>query len=161
MKDNLRNDIMVDMLEQSMSMLYTETVREDEGGAYGVPVSASLSDYPEEIATVQIKLPTAPEKMERMTKVVYDGIEKICAEGPSEDYLQKIKEYMVRSHAENLKKNGYWMSQLYTRTRYNQDYVTGYEETVQNVSVADLKELAQKIFKSGNRLVVGMTSPQK
>ena len=161
MKDNLRNDIMVDMLEQSMSMLYTETVREDEGGAYGVPVSASLSDYPEEIATVQIKLPTAPEKMERMTKVVYDGIEKICAEGPSENYLQKIKEYMVRSHAENLKKNGYWMSQLYTRTRYNQDYVTGYEETVQNVSVADLKELAQKIFKSGNRLVVGMTSPQK
>ena len=161
MKDNLRNDIMVDMLEQSMSMLYTETVREDEGGAYGVPVSASLSDYPEEIATVQIKLPTAPEKMERMTKVVYDGIEKICAEGPSEDYLQKIKEYMVRSHAENLKKNGYWMSQLYTRTRYNQDYVTGYEETVQNVSVADLKELAQRIFKSGNRLVVGMTSPQK
>ncbi len=161
MKDNMRNDIMVDMLQQSMSMLYTETVREDEGGAYGVPVSASLSDYPEEIATVQIKLPTAPEKMERMMKVVYDGIEKMCAEGPSEDYLQKIKEYMVRSHAENLKKNGYWMSQLYTRTRYNQDYVTGYEEAVQNITVADLKELAQKIFKSGNRLVVGMTSPKK
>lgn len=161
LKDNLRNNILVDMLEQSMSMLYTETVREDEGGAYGVPVSASLSDYPEEIATVQIKLPTAPEKMERMMKVVYDGIEKICTEGPSEDYLQKIKEYMVRSHAENLKKNGYWMNQLYIRTRYNQDYVTGYEEAVQGVTLADLKELAQKIFKSGNRLVVGMTSPQK
>ena len=161
LKDNMRNDIMVDMLQQSMSMLYTETVREDEGGAYGVPVSASLSDYPEEIATVQIKLPTAPEKMERMMKVVYDGIEKLCAEGPSEDYLQKIKEYMVRSHAENLKKNGYWMNQLYTRTRYNQDYVTGYEEAVQGVTVDDIKELAQKIFKSGNRLVVGMTSPKK
>ena len=161
LKDNMRNDIMVDMLQQSMSMLYTETVREDEGGAYGVPVSASLSDYPEEIATVQIKLPTAPEKMERMMKVVYDGIEKLCAEGPSEDYLQKIKEYMVRSHAENLKKNGYWMNQLYTRTRYNQDYVTGYEEAVQGVTVNDIKELAQKIFKSGNRLVVGMTSPKK
>ena len=161
LKDNMRNDIMVDMLQQSMSMLYTETVREDEGGAYGVPVNASLSDYPEEIATVQIKLPTAPEKMERMMKVVYDGIEKLCAEGPSEDYLQKIKEYMVRSHAENLKKNGYWMNQLYTRTRYNQDYVTGYEEAVQGVTVNDIKELAQKIFKSGNRLVVGMTSPKK
>jgi zinc protease len=146
--ENMRNDILVDMLEQSMSMLYTETVREDEGGAYGVPVSASLTDYPEEIATVRIKLPTAPEKLERMTQVVYDGIEKLCSEGPSEDYLQKIKEYMVRSHAENLKKNGYWMSQLVTRTRFDKDYVTGYEEAVQNVTVADLKELAQKIFKS-------------
>ena len=158
--ETMRNDILVDMLEQSMSMLYTETVREDEGGAYGVPVNALLTDYPEEIVTVQIKLPTAPEKMERMMTVVYDGIEKMCAEGPSEDYLQKIKEYMVRSHAENLKKNGYWMSQLVTRTRHNKDYVTGYEEAVQNVTAADLKELAQKIFKSGNRLVVGMKTPQ-
>jgi len=158
--ETMRNDILVDMLEQSMSMLYTETVREDEGGAYGVPVSASLTDYPEEIATVQIKLPTAPEKMERMMQVVYEGIEKMCKEGPSEDYLQKIKEYMARSHAENLKKNGYWMNQLVTRTRFEKDYVTGYEEAVQSITIADLKELAQKIFKSGNRLVVGMKTPQ-
>lgn len=161
LKDNMRNDILVDMLEQAMSMLYTETVREDEGGAYGVPVSASLSEYPEEIAVVQIQLPTAPDKLDRMMQVVYDGVEKVCNEGPSEDYLQKIKEYMVRSHAENLKKNGYWMNQMVNLTRFNTDYVTGYEEAVQGVTTADVKELAQKIFKSGNRLVVGMKSPMK
>ncbi|MBO7068338.1 MAG: insulinase family protein [Bacteroidaceae bacterium] len=161
LQENMRNDILVDMLEQSMSMLYTETVREDEGGAYGVPVSASLTDYPEEIAVVQIQLPTAPEKMERMSKVVYDGVEKLCNEGPSEDYLQKIKEYMVRSHAENLKKNSYWMNQLVSKTRLEKDYVTGYDEMVQSITVSDIKELAQKIFKSGNRLVVGMKSPEK
>ncbi len=161
LKDNMRNDILVDMLEQAMSMLYTETVREDEGGAYGVPVSASLSEYPEEIAVVQIQLPTAPDKLDRMMQVVYDGVEKVCNEGPSEDYLQKIKEYMVRSHAESLKKNGYWMNQMVNLTRFNTDYVTGYEEAVQGVTTADIKELAQKIFKSGNRLVVGMKSPMK
>ena len=161
LKDNMRNDILVDMLEQAMSMLYTETVREDEGGAYGVPVSASLSEYPEEIAVVQIQLPTAPDKLDRMMQVVYDGVEKVCNEGPSEDYLQKIKEYMVRSHAENLKKNGYWMNQMVNLTRFNTDYVTGYDEAVQSITTADVKELAQKIFKSGNRLVVGMKSPMK
>ena len=161
LKENLRNDILVDMLQQAMSMLYTETVREDEGGAYGVPVNASLSDYPEEIAVVQISLPTAPEKLDRMMQVVYDGVEKICSEGPSEDYLQKIKEYMTRSHAENLKKNQYWMNQLYQRTRFGNDYVTGYDQVVQAVTTSDLKELAQKIFRSGNRLVVGMKSPIK
>ena len=161
LKDNMRNDILVDMLEQAMSMLYTETVREDEGGAYGVPVSASLSEYPEEIAVVQIQLPTAPDKLDRMMQVVYDGVEKVCNEGPSEDYMQKIKEYMVRSHAENLKKNGYWMNQMVNLTRFNTDYVTGYDEAVQSITTADVKELAQKIFKSGNRLVVGMKSPMK
>ena len=100
-------------------------------------------------------------KMERMMKVVYDGIEKLCAEGPSEDYLQKIKEYLIRSHAENLKKNGYWMNQMINLTRFNTDYVTGYDEVVQSITTNDLKELAQKIFKGGNRLVVGMKTPQK
>jgi zinc protease len=161
LKEGLRNDILVDMLEQAMSMLYTETVREDEGGAYGVPVNASLTDYPEEIAIVQIQLPTAPDKLERMMQVVYNGIEKVCAEGPSADYLQKIKEYMIRSHAENLKKNGYWMSQMVNLTRFHIDYVKGYDEMVQSITTADLKELAQKIFKSGNRLVVGMKTPQQ
>jgi zinc protease len=161
LKDNLRNDIMVDMLQQTMSMLYTETVREDEGGAYGVPVSASLREYPEEIAIVQIKLPTAPDKMDRMMQVVYNGVDKVCAEGPSEDYLQKIKEYLIRSHAENLKKNGYWMNQMINLTRFNTDYVTGYDDVVQSITTNDLKELAQKIFKGGNRLVVGMKTPQK
>ncbi len=158
-KDNMRNSIMMDMLEQSMSMLYTETVREDEGGAYGVPVGGSLRDYPEEVGIMQIQLPTSPDKLERMMQVVYDGVEKICAEGPSEDYLKKIQEYMVRSHAENLKDNAYWMNALYMKTRYKYEMVENYEQVVQSITTEDLKKLARKVFQSGNRLTVGMKTP--
>ncbi len=161
MKETLRNDILVDMLQQAMQMLYTETVREDNGGAYGVPVSASLSDYPEEIATAQIVLPTAPEKRESMTGIVNDGIKKMMAEGPSEENLGKIKEYMLRSHQEDLKNNGYWMTSLVSKTRYNQEFVEGYEECVQSITIEDIKKVAQDIFGSGNRLVVGMETPQQ
>ena len=83
----------------------------------------------------------------------------MCQEGPSEDYLQKIKEYMIRSHAENLKNNGYWMGELIQRVRYGKNNVDGYDDVVRSISVADLKALACKIFQSGNRLVVGMKTP--
>lgn len=156
---NLKNIVMLSMLKQSMQMLYTEKVREDEGGAYSVPVSGRLVDYPEKYATIQIKLPTSPDKLERMTQVIYEGIESLCTEGPSEDYLQKIREYMVRAHAEDLKDNDYWMGQLVQRTRFGRNMVDGYDDVVRNVTVADLKALACKIFKSGNRLVVGMVTP--
>ena len=159
MKETLRNDILVDMLQQAMTMLYTETVREDEGGAYGVPVNANLTDYPEEIAIAQIILPTAPEKREAMTAIVKDGIKKMMTEGPSEENLGKIKEYMLRSHQEDLKSNGYWMSSLVSKTRYNQEFVEGYEDCVQSITIEDIKQLAQQIFGSGNRLVVGMETP--
>ncbi|MBQ7526155.1 MAG: insulinase family protein [Bacteroidaceae bacterium] len=161
MKETLRNDILVDMLQQAMTMLYTETVREDEGGAYGVPVNAGLSDYPEEIATVQIVLPTAPEKRLAMTSVVSDGIKKMMEQGPSEENLGKIKEYMLRSHQENLKDNGYWMNSLVSKTRYKQEFVEGYEDCVQGVTVEDIRQVAKQIFGSGNRLVVGMETPTK
>ena len=159
MKETLRNDILVDMLQQAMTMLYTETVREDEGGAYGVPVNAGLSDYPEEIATAQIILPTAPEKRIAMTSIINDGIRQMMENGPSEENLGKIKEYMLRSHEEDLKNNGYWMNSLVSKTRYDQDFVTGYEECVQSVTVEDIKQVAKQIFGSGNRLVVGMETP--
>ncbi len=157
---SLKNAVLVDMLQQAMQMLYTETVREDEGGAYGVPVRGNLKDYPEKRATIQIQLPTAPDKLERMTQVVYDGVEKMCKEGPSEDCLQKIKEYLVRFHAECLKDNDYWMAQLIQRVRYGQDNVDGYDDVVRGITVADLKAMACKIFQSGNRLVVGMKTPE-
>ena len=142
-------------------MLYTETVREDNGGAYGVPVSANLLDYPEELAMVQIVLPTAPEKRVAMTSVVNAGIKEMMEKGPSEENLGKIKEYMLRSHQEDLKDNGYWMNSLVSKTRYDLELVEGYEECVQSVTVDDIKQLAQQIFGSGNRLVVGMETPQQ
>ena len=159
MKETLRNDILVDMLQQAMTMLYTETVREDEGGAYGVPVSGGLSDYPEEVATMQIVLPTAPEKRVAMTSIISNGIRQMMEQGPSEENLGKIKEYMLRSHQEDLKNNGYWMNSLVSKTRYNQEFVEGYEECVQGITIEDIKQVAQQIFGSGNRLVVGMETP--
>ena len=161
MKETLRNDILVDMLQQAMTMLYTESVREDEGGAYGVPVNANLTDYPEEIAMAQIVLPTAPEKREAMTVIIKDGIKQMMEKGPSEENLAKIKEYMLRSHQEDLKNNGYWMNSLVSKTRYNQEFVEGYEDCVQGVTVEDIRQVAQQIFGSGNRLVVGMETPQR
>lgn len=156
---NLRNRVMVGMLDQLMDMLYTETVREDEGGAYGVPVSAGLSRYPQQEATVQIQLPTAPEKRERMTEIVYQGVEDMVNNGPKEEDLQKVKEYLLRSHEESLKKNSYWMNQMASYVLYGEENVAPYIETVNSITTADIQELARHIFKSGNCIEVGMTSP--
>lgn len=156
---NLRNRVMTGMLEQLLSMLYIETVREDEGGAYGVPVNAVLSRYPQQEATVQIQLPTAPEKRERMTEIIYQGVEDMVNNGPKEEDLQKVKEYLLRSHEESLKKNSYWMNQMVSHVLYGEENVAPYIETVNSITTADIQELARRIFKSGNCIEVGMTSP--
>lgn len=159
LKVNLKNTILVSMLEQVMDMKYTETVREDEGGAYGVPVQASITDYPDQRATLQIQLPTAPDKRERMTEVVYKGVDDMIEKGPSEEDLKKIKEYKLRLYDENLKDNAYWLRQMIWLTMYGEDNVTDFKQTVENITVDDIKAAAKVIFRSGNRIEVGMTSP--
>ncbi len=160
-KSELRDVLTIQVLEQVLQTLFTQTVREDEGGAYSVGVSSTVKDYPEEIAVMQIVLPTAPDKLERMTEVIYNGIEDILQKGPNAEDVQKAKEYLIRSHAERVKNNGYWMNQLKNIVREKKNYVDGYDETVKAITVDDVKAAAKVIFKSGNRIEVGMTSPNK
>ncbi len=161
MKYNLKNALTCSMLDQVMDMMYTESVREDEGGAYGVPVSAGLSRYPQEQATVQIQLPTAPDKREKMTTIVYQGVEDMVTKGPKEEDVQKVKEYMLRSHEESLKQNDYWMGQMTNYVLYGEDHDAIYVDTVNSITAADIQEMARQIFQSGNLIEVGMTSPME
>lgn len=160
MKSNLKNSFMVTMLDQLMDLKYTESVREDEGGAYGVPTSASLKSYPEKIVQMTIQLPTSPDKRERMTEIIYKGIDEMVNQGPKESDLQKIKEYLARKHEESLKDNGYWLRQMINYSKTGHDNVTDYNKVLNSINVADLQKLAKKIFRSGNRIEVGMTSPK-
>ncbi len=159
MQDNQRNALTLSMLQQLLTMLYTESVREDEGGAYGVPVQEVLEDYPESIGEIAVQLPTAPEKRERMTAIIYQGTEDMCTNGPSAENLQKVKEYMHRSHQESLKQNGYWLSRMQMLAREGKEYVSHYDELVDSISADDIRQMANDIFHSGNRIEVGMTSP--
>ena len=161
MEYNMKNDVLVDFLDQVMDMMYTQTVREDEGGAYSVGVSGGLRPYPEEEAMFTITLPTAPEKRAYMTEIIYKGVEDIINNGPKEEDVQKVKEYLNRTYTENLKKNGYWSSIIQNKVRRNLDFHTGYLEFVNSVTPADVQAMAKKVFQSGNRIEVGMTTPEK
>jgi len=161
MEVTLQNILKVDMLEQALTMLFTETVREDEGGAYSVGVSAGLSDYPEKIAQLQIQLPTAPEKRAHMIEIIEKGLADMAANGPKEADMQKIKEYLLRSHDESIKTNGYWMGQIQNLVRENKNYVDSYVDTVNKMTAKDVQQAAQTIVNSGNRIIVGMTTPDK
>lgn len=47
-KYNLRNEILMSMTDQLLNFIYTEKVREDEGGTYGVYPMGQLIKYPTE-----------------------------------------------------------------------------------------------------------------
>lgn len=154
----LKDLIQMSMLSQLLTMKYTETVREEEGGSYGVGVSGNIGKYPKEEATLQVYFDTDPEKRAEMTKLIDKGISEFIVNGPDADNLKKVKEYMLKNFESNQKENGYWMNLLYSFYWENLDRAAGYKELVNNITGADLQAFAKAFFSQNNRIEVSMTS---
>lgn len=129
-KYDLRNNILLSMTSQILDLVYTNKVREDEGGTYGVYVGGQLSKFPKEKAILQIVFETAPEKREKLIQIIFAELENITKTDSSETDLNKVKEFMLKKHTENLKENGYWLNSIdeYLFTGMNQ--IKDYEQIV-------------------------------
>ena len=160
-KYNLKNSITLSYLNQILRELYTEEVREKEGGTYGVNNEISLSKYPKEEMTLTISYQTDPEKKDHLNKIIDAQLEKLATEGPTEEQIQKVKEYILKVYTDNQKENGYWMGNLMEYFYTGMDRTVGYEDFVKNVKAKDIKKMAAAFLKSGNKATVIMTVPEE
>ena len=157
----LKNDILLSFATQVLDMVYTEEVREKEGGTYGVNCFGDLQKYPKEQLLLQIVFQTDPAKKDKLAGIVVDELKKLAAEGPSDVHLQKVKEYMLKKYADNQKENGYWMNNLNDYFYYGMDMTEGYTDIVNNITAKDIQKFVSDLLKQGNEIEVTMTVPNK
>lgn len=155
-----KNQIMMSMLSQILDIMYTESVREKEGGTYGVSAYGSISKYPKEEAVLQIYFDTDPEKRAKMTEIILNELNQFAKEGPSAENLSKVKEFMLKKHKENVKENGYWVNVLDEYFWDQTDMNTGYDEMVNSITAKDLQEFTKALLDQNNRVEVSMTSEE-
>jgi len=154
------NDIMMSMLDQILDIVYTEKVREQEGGTYGVSVNGNITKYPKEEFSLQIVFQTDPAKKDKLINIIFKEIDSIAKVGPSETNLAKVKEYMLKKHNENLKENNYWLGNIDEYIYTGVDMNTNYEELVNKVTISSLQKFAKSLFSQKNQIEVTMTSPE-
>lgn len=157
----LKNDILLSFATQVLDMVYTEEVREKEGGTYGVNCYGDLQKYPKEQLLLQIVFQTDPAKKDKLAGIVVDELKKLAVEGPSDVHLQKVKEYMLKKYADNQKENGYWMNNLNDYFYYGMDMTEGYTDIVNSITAKDIQKFVSDLLKQGNEIEVTMTVPDK
>ena len=158
---NLKNKLLMTCLTRTMDMVYTEEVREKEGGTYGVGISGKLTKYPNPEAIIEISFNTDPDKHEKMGRIIIDELKKAAANGPKEEHLKKVKEAMVKQHAESVKENSYWLGVINEYYWRGVDNNANYEEIVNSITTKDVKKFAKKLLKQGNLIEITMTTDQK
>lgn len=160
-KYDLKNSLLISMTDQILNLVYTEKVREEEGGTYGVNVGGDLQKYPQEKFVLQIMFDTAPDKKDKLTNIIFGELENLGKNGPSEANLNKVKEFMLKKYKEDLKENGFWLGTIDDYLFTNVDMTKGYEAMLNSITTKDIQNFATSIFSQKNEVEVTMISPEK
>jgi zinc protease len=137
---------MLSSLGQLLDIRYTDVLREQMSGIYGMGVSVKLVKIPYNHLEVSIMIPCSPQNTEALTKAAIDEIVRVQKDGVTPEDLNKVKEAQRREMENSLKENSYWVGQLVDVYRLNYPgLITDYASRIESVTSEKLKEAANKI----------------
>ena len=157
---SIEKEVMLDVAKQLLDMIYTESIRESEGGTYGVGVATLLREEPKEIAALQISFETNPEQASKLAPMTAEGIRGIIDNGIDAAMLAKVVENFKKNIPEQRISNYYWMSILKEWSDKGIDYDKEYEKAVSSITAEKVISVLKSVVDSGNYVEIIM-SPEE
>jgi len=142
-----------------LDLTLREVLREQLGETYGVGVDFQQETFQRGGGHVFIQFTGAPENHQKMTDRVLAEVQRLQKEGPTEDFLNRVKQTALRENEEGVKQNGYWLSRLQGAKLLGLDPVVHFlerEKRIQSVTPAQVKEMFVKYFPLTRYTVVSL-----
>ena len=152
----LENNLNMEMIGRILSTRYLESIREREGGSYGVGCAGWMNRHPVPFAQLIMQFDTDPEKQEKLMSIIHEEVMTIVENGPLAKDLQKEKESMLKDFEEDLEKNNYWKSVLSMYYKNDINYITDYKAAVEAVTAETVQATLKKLVEAGNVFEVVM-----
>lgn len=154
---NMKNAAVVDALGQILTQRYLKSIREEGSMAYSVGAQGRASYGITEDYTLQIYCPVKPAKADSALVLMEQGIQEIARDGVTAEELDKVKQFELKTYADNQRQNGYWEELIIGKSVWNKDEQTGYEDTIKNLTSDDIKRFVNDVLlKQKNRVTVTM-----
>lgn len=153
---NLKNSLTMKIIGDILSNRYLESVREKEGGSYGVGVLGAMQTDPVDKALILMQYDTDPDKQERILDIIHKEIETIVANGPLADDLSKAKEKLAKSFNQNKEKNSYWTGAIENYYTLGVNAPAEYLDTLNSIDAATVQKMLKTIVDQKNVVEVTM-----
>ena len=99
---------------QLLGIRLRDILREELGGTYGVSVGFNNAAPLEGYGAMMIQFGSSPENVDTLVSAAMKEIERLKAEGPSLEDVEKVKELERRDLETNAKQNAYWLGSMQT-----------------------------------------------
>lgn len=151
---NIENSVKVDLVGDILSSIYTETLREEEGGSYSPYAYASLNPYTGFWSLISV-VQTNADMQDKMIKRSYDETMKLLNEGAKEVDFNKTREAMMKQYEINVRSNSYWANNLLAYER-GFDNITGHKAAIEKLNLADFNKFMKSLYNGQNFIKVVM-----
>ncbi len=152
----MANDLNMEIIGRILSTRYLESIREREGGSYGVGTYGYMNILPTPSAGLIMQFDTDPKKQERLMEIIHEEVQTIIDNGPLASDLQKEKESMLKDYQEDLEKNSYWRQSLYMYYMYGENNIRDYKAAVEGITAKTVQETLRQLVAAGNMFEVVM-----
>jgi len=155
---NAKNKIALDLIEGILDFRYTESIREEEGGTYGVSIGAAKTHYPEQEFSLEMRFDCDPDRADHLASLIYLEVDKLIKDGPTQVDLDKARENLHKVRQENLRNNRFWQNAIQAYYYDNENIVSedNFNTILDKMTVKDLKKAAKNLFSKANKIEVIM-----
>ena len=157
---DIKTTVTLDAANYILDMIYTKTIREEQGGTYGVGSALQGRRKPNERIDIHVLFSTNPESAEKLSKIAIDELKKYAENGPTQEHFNMAIENMKKNLPEKRISNSYWMGALDHYYEYGVDYDKEYEAAINSITPEDIRQTLQAILAQGNFIEVTLV-PQE
>ena len=154
MEYNLNNLVYMGVLSDILDIVYTKTIREEQGGTYGVGVMGDVLLRPTESFMFYIVFDTNDEIYAKLMDIAKAGFKEISENGPNQEDLSKVLENKLKKRAEQLQENSFWTNAINTLEREGVDFVTEYENIIKGITAESVADFAKQVLNGNLKEVV-------
>ena len=154
-----KTEVALEVANYVLDMIYTKTIREDEGGTYGVGTAMVGQREPEERVVIQISFDTNPEQAPKLRELAIKGLKELAENGPELEKFNMAIENFKKNIPETRLNNSYWMNNISEYLEHGYDYDAEYEAAVNSVTPEDVKAVLQAVLAQNN--LIEITSAPK
>ena len=137
---------------------YTDSVREEKGGTYGVGVDFELENDSSNNAMLKISYKCDPQRYSELNAIIYRQLSNMATFGPNEKNLEKVKQYLTKQYAQLQIEDDYWNYIIWHQIEDEVDFDKDYLQMVKQMTANDVQQMAKLLLDANRCIEVTMLS---
>ncbi|MGN0237370.1 MAG: M16 family metallopeptidase [Lepagella sp.] len=149
----LENAVKVNMVGEILSNIFTDTLREEEGGSYS-PYAYSFMNHVTGYWEIVYVFQTNDQIQDKMMNRANEELMKLLKNGASQAHFTKVKEAALKQYDNKIRTNEYWLRSLDKYYLFGIDDLTNGKEAIEKVTLDDLNKFMSTLYDGKNQIKV-------